>query len=170
MSASWRAMGVADLDSVLAIAEVVHPDYPEDRAVFAERLALFPDGCRIAVRGNSVVGYAVMHPDQLGAPVPLDSLLGSLPEAADCLYLHDVALLPAAQRTGLGTAALDRAHALAAARGIARLALTATPSARGYWERLGFSPSDAGGEKLAARLASYGEGLVYMTAPVRPSR
>jgi ribosomal protein S18 acetylase RimI-like enzyme len=42
---NWRPMKTADLPALLAIADVVHPAYPEDAAVFEERLTLFPSGC-----------------------------------------------------------------------------------------------------------------------------
>jgi len=45
-------MTEADLPAALAIAEVVHPNYPEDPAVFTERLALYPRGCLVLVQGR----------------------------------------------------------------------------------------------------------------------
>ncbi|MCW2237236.1 GNAT family N-acetyltransferase [Azospirillum canadense] len=169
MMTGWRAMEPADLDRVMAIAEVVHPDYPEERAVFAERLALFPDGCLMALADGGAngapVGYAVMHPGRLGAPPPLDSPLGGLPEGADCLYLHDVALLPSARGLGLGVSMMERMEGIAAGRGFGWLALTSTPKARAFWDRNGFVAYD-GGPALAAKLASYGGGMAYMTRRV----
>lgn len=165
MNVVWRQMAEADLDDVLAVAAVVHPDYPEDRAVFAERLALYPAGCLIAERDGRPVGYAVLHPGRLGVPPPLDSPLGALPADADCLYLHDVALLPDTRGLGLGEGALRHARALAVAAGYPLLALTSTPPARGYWERLGFAEYRDGGPVLAAKLTSYGGGMTYMVLP-----
>lgn len=162
MDGTWRPMRPDDLDAVLAIAAVVHPDYPEDRAVFAERLRLYPAGCRMAERGGATVGYAVLHPGRLGVPPPLDSPLGALPAAADCLYLHDVALLAAARGSGLGAAALEYARDLADGAGMAVLALTSTPGARGYWERQGFATA----AEQPAALASYGGGMTYMVRAV----
>ncbi len=54
MSPLWRAMTPGDLPAVLAIADVVHPDYPEDAAIFAERLALYPAGCRVLERDGAL--------------------------------------------------------------------------------------------------------------------
>lgn len=171
MNGGWRAMEATDLDRVMAIAEIVHPDYPEDRAVFAERLALYPEGCAMAEADGLGIGYIVMHPGRLGVPPPLDSPLGTLPEAPDCLYLHDVALLPAARGLGLGVAALERMDALAVRQGFRWLALTSTPGARAFWDAQGFVPRDGGpqdgGAGLAAKLASYGGGMTYMTKPVK---
>lgn len=166
-SAVWRAMTAADLDRILAIADIVHPAYPEERGVFEERLALYPAGCRVAERGGEVIGYGVMHPGRLGVPPPLDTPLGDLPADADCLYLHDIALLPESRGTGLGAAVLNYAHGLAAREGWRWLALTSTPAARSYWDRVGFMPYAKGGTALEAKLASYGGGMSYMTAPVR---
>lgn len=166
-SALWRAMTAADLDRILTIADIVHPDYPEERGVFEERLALYAAGCRVAECRGTVIGYGVMHPGRLGVPPPLDTPLGSLPADADCLYLHDIALLPEARGTGLGAAVLGYAHGLAAREGWRWLALTSTPGARSYWDRVGFAPYADGGPALEAKLASYGAGMSYMTAPVR---
>ncbi|WP_247872209.1 GNAT family N-acetyltransferase [Azospirillum sp. TSO35-2] len=160
-------MTEADLDRVLAIADIVHPAYPEERSVFEERLALYPAGCRLAERDGIAIGYGVMHPGRLGAPPPLDTPLGALPADANCLYLHDIALLPESRGSGLGAAVLEHAHALAARQGWGWLALTSTPGARSYWDRAGFTPFEAGDPALAAKLASYGGGMSYMTAPVR---
>ncbi|WP_207461481.1 GNAT family N-acetyltransferase [Azospirillum sp. SYSU D00513] len=164
--ARWRAMEAADIDRVLRVADIVHLDYPEGREVYEERMALFPLGCRVAERGGAVIGYAVMHPGRLGAPPPLDSRLGALPDPADCLYIHDVALLPEARGTGLGAGALAHARSLALDLGLGRLALTSTPPARGYWERLGFAPYGEADAALAAKLASYGGAMTYMTVRV----
>ncbi|WP_448191975.1 GNAT family N-acetyltransferase [Azospirillum sp. sgz301742] len=159
MTPAWRPMAPADLDTVLAVASAVHPGYPEAPAVFAERLKLYPAGCRMAEVAGVVVGYAVMHPGRLGSPPALDSLLGELPESADCLYLHDVALLPGARGSGLGVAAVGCASDLAVRDGVGWLALTSTPEARGYWERRGFAAT--AGQPV--ELASYGGGMTYMT-------
>lgn len=159
----WRAATPEDLPAVGRVAAAVHPDYPEDDAVFAERLALFPDGCRVAVRAGRIVGYAFFHPGVVGSPPPLNTLLGALPAAADCLYIHDVALTADARGAGLGAALLEIAAAVAAARGLPTLALTATPAAAGYWRGAGFADRSAASEALAA----YGDGMAYMVRAVR---
>ena len=166
MNTQWRPMVPGDLDMVMDVAAAVHPGYPESPAVFAERLRLYPAGCRLAEQGGRVLGYAVTHPGRLGWVPKLDSLLGTLPEEADCLYLHDVALLPGARGSGLGAAALAWARELAAREGFAWLALTSTPEARGYWDRQGFTP----GEPQPAALASYGGGMSYMLRRLRDPR
>lgn len=158
----WRPMTSADLDAVAAIAEVVHPAYPESPEVPAERLRLYPPGCRIAARGEAVLGYAVAHPGRLGRPPPLDRLLGSLPNAPDCLYLHDIALLPAARRFRLAAALIDDLADLARSAGLPVLALTAVNRSVEYWKRRGFAPFPTD-DILREKLASYGDDALYMT-------
>lgn len=148
--AVWRQMLVADLASVEAIAERVHVDYPEAPEIFANRLALFPAGCFMAVEGGQPMGYCISHPGTLGDPPPLDTLMRALPNPADCLYLHDLALLPEARGRRLGAALVARLEQVARSHGHDRIALTAVSNSDGFWEGLGFSPAPC------AKLESYG--------------
>ena len=112
-----------------------------------------------------MLGYAVSHPGRLGRPPALDSRLGELPSDADCLYLHDVALLPEARGLGLGESLVDLLRALGIRSGFKVLALTAVNRSTSYWRRRGFSDY-SGDEILAAKLASYGDDAVYMISEV----
>lgn len=94
----WRPMVGADLDRVVDVAERVHPDHPEDEAVFEERLALFAAGCAVLSDDHRILGYRIAHPWMLDEPPDLNSLLARLPATPDTLFLHDLALLPEARR------------------------------------------------------------------------
>ncbi|MGH6736639.1 MAG: GNAT family N-acetyltransferase [Methyloceanibacter sp.] len=158
--AAWRAMGMSDLAAVEAIAAAVHPTLPERPDVFAEKLTLFPQGCFALAGDGAVVGYAFAHPWRQGGVPKLDALLGGLPEDADCLFLHDVAVLPQARGQGASGALVALLVALAGARGLRALALAAVYGTGRHWARAGFTP--AGGESIAAQLAPYGAGAQYM--------
>lgn len=160
----WRPMAEADIDAVERIAGLVHPSFHERPEVFVERLALFPAGSLVADGPDGAVGYAVAHPWLLGRPPALDSLLGAIPDNADCLYLHDVAILPAARGQRLTERLVDRLRVLAAELGLTRLALTSVNATAVMWGRYGFAPvvPDA---VLAAKLATYGEDATYMETP-----
>lgn len=159
----WRPMRPADLPAVNAVADRVHQAYPEDPQVFTERLALFPDGCRVADGPDGPCGYAVAHPWNL-LPPPLDSLLQRLPTAPACLYLHDVALLPETRGAGLGEALVADLLDLAAQIGAPRLALTAVYETPRYWSRFGFTPYRT--PEIDAKLASYGPTAQFMVRPI----
>lgn len=157
-------MSVEDLDAVLRVAEVVHPNYPEDRAVFAERLRLYPAGSRVLTEAENILGYVVSHPWTYGAPPMLDSGLGAIPPAADSYYIHDIALLPAARGRG---AALDVIAALLGHAAEARFAtatLVAIAGTRPFWEARGFRAVAV--PQLAEKLASYDPSACYMSRPL----
>ena len=156
----WRPAARSDLPAISAIAARIHPDLPERPEVFAEKMRLYPEGCRVLVADDDIVGYGLSHPwMQRGIP-PLDTFLQELPDRTDCLYIHDVAVLPDF-RGGVTRAYLARLAELAGASGITTLALVSVYTTRPLWERLGFR-AVAADAALGAKLACYGEGATYM--------
>ena len=152
-----------DLSAVLRIAAQVHPGYPEGPEVFAERLALFPAGCLILAAADGVpCGYAVAHPACIGCPPALDSLLGQLPAAADCLYLHDAALLPPARGAGAVKVLLAHLRQIAQSAGLDGIALVAVNGSAPLWRGQGFVQRQPASVELAAKLASYGADAEYL--------
>lgn len=156
----WRPASASDLREIVAIATRIHPDLPERADVFAEKMRLCPDGCRVLVAGEDVAGYGLAHPWKLHHIPPLDTLLERFPENADCFYIHDVAVLPDC-RGGVGRAYVAEIEQLARASRIATLALVSVYTTRPLWERLGFHPVRADAD-LRAKLASYGDNATYM--------
>lgn len=156
----WRAMTATDLLDVQTIAATVHVCYPERPVVFAERLRLHPAGCFVLTdEAGSVVGYAISHPWD-GPPPALDTLLHALPPAPTTLYIHDVALLPPVR----GQHAVADIVARLADRGrrerLLSLSLVAVGGTAPLWHRLGFRAQSKAA--YAAKLASYGDGAVFM--------
>lgn len=158
-------MTPADLSAVMAIAAAVHPDYPEEEAVFAERLALAPEGCRLLVApDDAALGYIVTHPWPRGAVPALNSLLGELPARADNWYIHDLAMLPAARGSGAAGVVVEQVAALAADRNCTTLSLVAVGHSAAFWQRQGFRAADD--PALARKLASYDDAARYMQRPL----
>lgn len=159
MTDGWRPMRPGDLDAVVAIADAVHGAFTEPRAVYADRLDLYPEGCRLFERGGVVAGFLVTHPWHRG-PVPrIGALLGALPAPADIYYLHDVALLPAARGTGAGAEATAFVRRQARLAGCAEIRLVAVNGADSYWRAQGFdeaAPGEAGPYGPASYLMSCG--------------
>ena len=151
-------MQAADLASVEAVAQAIHVDFPEDEAVFAERLRLCPLGCLVLAMDGGIAGYLISHPWMLGAPPALDTLLGAVPEGADSWYIHDLALAPQARGTGAAGRVVAHAVELARAAGLASLSLMSVGGSAGFWRRQGFEVAPVPAEKLA----SYGDGAAYM--------
>ncbi|RXT50554.1 GNAT family N-acetyltransferase [Bradyrhizobium betae] len=156
----WRPARVSDLPAISAIATRIHPGLPERPDVFAEKMRLYPEGCRVLIADDEIVGYGLAHPWRQHRIPLLDDFLERLPVDADCLYVHDVAVLPDF-RGGASRAYVADIEGLARASGIAMLALVSVYATRPLWERLGFRPVTADAE-LRAKLASYGDSATYM--------
>ncbi|WP_456618220.1 MULTISPECIES: GNAT family N-acetyltransferase [unclassified Bradyrhizobium] len=156
----WRPARASDLPAISAIAARIHPDLPERADVLAEKMRLYPDGCLVLAAGNEIAGYGLSHPWNQHRIPPLDGFLERLPDDADCLYVHDVVVLPDS-RGGVARAYVTAIEQLARSRGIATLALVSVYATRPLWERFGFRPvtADAG---LRAKLESYGASATYM--------
>jgi ribosomal protein S18 acetylase RimI-like enzyme len=157
----WRPARTGDLPTIGAIAARVHPELPERQEVFAEKIGLYPDGCRVLVAGDEIAGYGLSHPWVLQRIPALDGFLHVLPDDADCLYLHDVAVLPDVRGRGVAREYVAIIDELARDSGIAALALVSVYATRPMWKHLGFRAvtADAG---LSAKLSSYGAGATYM--------
>ena len=158
---NWRAMTQDHLAGVSTLAEVVHPGLPESPAMFAERLRLYPQGCRVLARPQGpVLGYAISLPILPFSPPPLNSLLGEIPSAARQYYIHDMVLDPALRGGGYARPVIE--SLLEHAADYDSIALVSVYRTAAFWARFGFtvSPRD-----MAAQLAPYGEGAVFMTRP-----
>lgn len=141
----WRVMTAPDLPRVAAISATVHGSYAEDEAVYAERLALWPQGCFVWDMAGDVLGLLVTHPWRGGSPPALGAMLGNIPVDADTLYLHDIALLPETRGQGAGAAATGRVMALAAGLGFPDVTLVAVNGAERFWQAQGFRIEAGGG-------------------------
>lgn len=157
----WRGMEEGDLDDVEALGNRVHPGLPEDRAVFAERLALYPRGCLVLAGPSGIDGYAVSHPIRAYEPPALGALLGAIPGDADQFYIHDVVV--AAERRGGGVSGGAIRMLLAIAEAYPSAALVSVYGTAGFWSRFGFHP--AVGVDMTAKLRPYGPDAVYMVRP-----
>ncbi|MGY8708153.1 GNAT family N-acetyltransferase [Bradyrhizobium sp. 18BD] len=156
----WRPARASDLPAISAIAARIHPDLPERPDVLAEKMRLYPEGCRVLIADDAIAGYGLAHPWTRHNIPPLDDFLERLPADADCLYIHDVAVLPDF-RGGVARDYVAVIEQLARASGIATLALVSVYTTRPLWERLGFRPVAAEAQ-LRAKLASYGGAATYM--------
>ncbi|MBR0957679.1 GNAT family N-acetyltransferase [Bradyrhizobium japonicum] len=156
----WRPAHAFDLPAIGAIAARIHPDLPESLEVFAEKMRLYPDGCRVLAGDDEIAGYGLSHPWKQHRIPPLGDLLARLPDDADCLYVHDVAILPDF-RGGVLRAYIADIEQLARSSGITVLALVSVYATWPLWEHLGFRAVTADAE-LRAKLASYGKGATYM--------
>lgn len=133
-----RNLSLKDIDRVLEIQRICYSeDYLESREKFESILKLYPQGC-FGLWQGALVAYLFSHPWRLGEYVPLDTPLERLPDVADCLYAHDISILPEHRGKGAGIALFSRALDLAKRERFRAIELVAVGRSWGFWSRLGF--------------------------------
>ncbi|WP_230975528.1 GNAT family N-acetyltransferase [Acetobacter garciniae] len=154
-----------DLGPALHLAGTCYPDYPEDAAVFAERLALSPEGCFVLECRGRLAGYLFSHAWKGAVSVPLNTVLGHLPDTPDRWYIHDLALAPALRGGGHARTAIALAENQARKRGLGLLSLTAIGPALPFWLSQGFASEPACAHEQAV-LALYDANARLLTRRV----
>lgn len=159
-------MATNDLPLILRLQADVYPaNLLESADFFLNRLELAPATCRVAVRGGKLVAYLVAYPWHSGLPPALNLPLQALPADADCWFVHDCAVAPQAQGTGVAALMLRDSARAAARAGLTRAGLVSLAPAVRYWEKLGYLAA-APSAPLTAKLAGYGAGAVYMSRDI----
>lgn len=158
---NWRPMTADDLDGVVEVAAIGFPDHFEGRDCFANRLALNARGCFVlAAPGGPVRGYMVAYPWRREAAPALNTAIDALPDDAEVMYLHDLALHPEARGGGHARPVIEGLADQARDDGWPELALVAVNDAAPFWARHGFVVHET--PTMAAKLASYGDDARYM--------
>lgn len=160
----WPSMGPNDLDGVCSVAAMAFPNHFEDRDCFADRLALYPQGCRVLKDASSAFGYLIAYPARRGSIPPLNSRMSALPLDAEVLYLHDLALKPEARGGGHARAGIDALISQARADGWPAIALVAVNAAETFWARYGFVVDQS--PELQTKLVSYSADARAMIRPL----
>jgi ribosomal protein S18 acetylase RimI-like enzyme len=158
---NWQPLLLSEMETVNHIADSIHTSLPERPEVFSEKVSLFPSGCRKLVKGNKMVGYGISHPWMLDSIPPLDDFLVKLPHNPECLYIHDVVVMPEARGHGAAAGYVDHIKGVAAQMGIGSLALVSVYGTDVLWGRFGFKAVQ--NAELSRKLESYGATAKYMT-------
>lgn len=156
----WRAARPEDLAVINQIADEVHVDLPERPEVFAEKLNLFRDGCFVLMQNDAVVGYGFSHPWLLYTIPPLDTFLAELSPSPECVFIHDVVVLPRARGQGAAEKLVEMIANVARRHHIPNLALVSVYDTHPLWKRCGFEV--VADPALRQKLRSYGETARYM--------
>ena len=156
-------MREADLQRVDEIADSIHTLF-ERAEVFAEKFNLYGPGCLVLDVHGTVLGYGISHPWMLHSIPPLDAFLKCIPTGPECLYVHDVAILPEARGQFLTRALCAIYEELAKRSGITRMALVSVYGTAPLWAESGFAVVDD--LSLNEKLVSYGPTARYMIKTV----
>jgi len=139
MSVSIRQLIADDVDDVLRISERCYSvDLLERRESVLHKHYLFPKGCLGVILDYKLVGYVYFHPWMLNHSVPLDDATYVLPEISDCIYIHDLAMLPGHRHARYGEQLIDHVAQVGQELSLMSYALVAVQNSEPYWGRWGF--------------------------------
>lgn len=159
MIATVRPLTPSDVEAALAIqADCYPPAIRDGVAAFASRIEVAPEWCWAVENDGRLDAYLLSHPWPSMSPPAPDTVLTEV--VGDCWYIHDLSVAPHARGRGLTRRLL--AACLEAHPEITRSELVAVPGAEPVWSRLGWSGVNEIPASLAAKVAGYGTGSVYM--------
>lgn len=165
-----RTLDVEDVAAVLRIqAQCYGVELVESGAVFVRRLQTGSHCSLAAVQGGELLAYLAAYWSLPGRVTPFNGDFGEHADSerlgeSSVLYLHDMAVSPAAKGRRLGSRMVDSLRASARARGIRRSALVSVQDSRSFWEQQGYAVAPVGDAVEQAHLSSYGADAVYMVA------
>lgn len=164
-----RPMAEADLPAVVRLQAQCYTEIvPERPSVLDARRETAPRTCWVAERDGDLLAYLLALPVAFPQLPTLDDEAFRPSGCPDTLYLHDLAVSPAARGSGAGALLVRRVLQEGQAQGLARACLVAIQSSAAYWAAHGFRVSQVP-PSLAPKLSSYGPDAQLMRRMLSPS-
>ena len=150
----YRRLRVSDVPAIDRVQALVYDEgFYESPEAFQSKLELPQNFSVGAWRDGDLIGYLIAFPWHSAVTVPLNSTVSPASDA-NCVYFHDLAVIPNARGHGVGGDLIN--HVLDAARSDFPLAvLVAIEGAAPLWSTYGFEPTGVADP-------SYGAGAVKM--------
>lgn len=153
---------INELDSILNIQQHCYSGaFLESRESFAEKLSISRH-CRGLANNGELIAYAIALPWTHLKELKLNSVGASESPSTDCLYIHDIAVLPRYRGNGFAELLMRRLAKQACLAGLSWIDLVAVQDSSPRWARMGFVSSDVSA-------GSYGVDSTAMTLPIRKS-
>jgi GNAT superfamily N-acetyltransferase len=155
-------MLISDMDKVLLIQAACYGgDIPESRASLYAKLAASPASCFVAVDREDVVAYLIALPWLSQAPPSLNAPDCELPVDPDCVYLHDLSVLPNARGTGIAGMLIAHFFMYCRQSAMTKASLVSVQNSAIFWRGFGFNriALDA---MLVKKLATYGDDAEFL--------
>ena len=161
-----REMRLDDLPFVMRVQRCCyHAIVPESQAVMESKLTIGPGCCFVCEENNLIVGYLLGHPWRSNSVIALHMELKELPPECDCLYLHDMAVLPEMRGKKIGEQLLYKFETEALRRKIRYVFLVAVQGAETFWLRMGYYKKN---NADTIKLSSYGTPAFSMMKVLAP--
>lgn len=140
-------------------------DAVEDIATIRRLGELAPELCLLA-EAEEAVGYLIAHPWVADDLPPLNTMIEGLPEGAETLFIHDLALLPEQRGKGVAPALVTAIFEKGRALGLRDASLIAIQNSQGFWARMGFRERPDLADKVRPVLERFLKtDFVFMTRP-----
>ncbi|MES2072962.1 MAG: GNAT family N-acetyltransferase [Pseudomonadota bacterium] len=166
MAVNLRAMAAADIDDICAIqSEAYVPGMVEAGQVLRGRLANCSQTCWVAEDEYGVCAYLFAYQSLHGRISPLGYEFRHA-AAADCLYLHDLAVSQRVAGQGVGALLVRLALQQARASGLRHSGLVSVQSSRVFWNRLGYVEQSIADRQQQANLETYAGPAWYMARDI----
>ncbi len=163
-----RSVTTPDLPVVLDIQSRCYAEaFHEPLAAFQAKLTE-SGSAWLAWAKHVPAGYLFTLPlaltDTLALPSLADTAVPQLDKnnPPDCLYLHDLAVLPEHRGSGISRLLFAAALEHAAANRLPHMALVAVQGSLPFWQSLAFLPVPTPPPSIQAKLTSYGDGAAFM--------
>lgn len=164
---SVNPMLPSDLEAVLDVQKACyHEIEPESEQSIRAKLLASPHTCFTAYHAasgtkNTLAGYMLAFPVVRQELPPLNACECQMPDEPDCLYLHDMAVLPPYRSEGVGAQLFQAFKNIFDAHAFEYAALIAIQDSVPYWQKRGFMPVQTS-LALQNKLLSYGGQARYM--------
>ena len=134
-----KQLSTHQLDAVVGVQERCYTsDLLENRMCFFHKMEIFPNGCIGAFLDGELVGYAFFHPWISNRPVPLNDTTYLIPGNSNCMYIHDVAVLPDRRDQKCAAKLFQQVVETGQKLSLHNFALVAVQQSESYWKRWGF--------------------------------
>ena len=142
------------LDDRIGVERVQAECYPLEALESGDSLMshwrVSPTTCLVAASGDEIIGYLLAHPWPRRMIPPLNKVYEVLPENADSLFLHDLALSPPVRGTGLARKLVERVLDTGERLGMTHASLISVQGSERFWNRFGFVAIDPPSAEYAA--------------------
>jgi hypothetical protein len=156
----WTNLKIEEIPMAVSIGDQLFPTLQENVIYYLEKYSLFSEGCLALKNNNDLCGYIISHPWTLFKAPKLNSFIEYLPDTSNCMYIHDISILPEHRGKNLSRIGLEIIEELSLRNGFSYISITSVCGTNSMWESFGYKSTDHWKQK--PDIDEYGSDAVYM--------